>query len=830
MANTTDIRILNNNFEFESILDVYESFIWTDRFNECGDFELYTKLDPELLDKIQIGYFLEIPESDRLMVVESVVLEHDYEKGNVITIKGRSVESILDRRVIWDPVLLENVGLGSLIKTLIYKSFIDPTDASRKVNNFIFKEPIDSNIESIVIDSIQLFGENLYEVITNLCKAYKIGYKIVLTDNNEIEFSLYSGVDRTYDQDTYPAVVFSTDFDNIINSNFVKTDSTFKTACLVLGEGEGTDKTKVEVNRTGTFIGLDRREMAISESIATNGDTVTNTNYALQLYQKGAEALTESEVMTSFDGEIDPSKIYIYERDYGLGDLIQTVNGFGQESIMRVVEYIRSYGSDGISYYPTFDYDNNEVNSTYRVISYNVISARKAVEDAAAAHEAADRAEEAANDAVEYAESAFVAANAASDAATGAAQAAQSAVVDAGIARASANEAKTQAQNATVYANGALTQLSTVESVVDTLTWISEHSTFIPTTDTSVVSGKTYYVPSNNILDISDGVTEKNGLTFTVKDNIVTVNGTATADTTFSVGVPSGESGSTIYISGINGGSSSTYMFRYKSAGSAINIYDGVYKTTKVTGPGGTLRIVVLNGVTMNDIVFTPTISNANDGYEYSIVSDPEGNPVTNGYFELSTDEAVKTYVKSHLSLTNEGLWVLNDNSSYKILLSSNGMKVYDANGVLVASFGESISFSANRTQYIGNNNCYVAFNPANGGSLTIGGAVINIGNQTLDQVLNNKADSSDIPSNVSDLNNDSGFISDEAVVTVYPTAVDFSAGTATLAVLLTLNGVAKTPSSYKWTKGTSTTSIGTASTLNVTDLSTFYNCTVTWT
>ena len=69
-----------------------------------------------------------------------------------------------------------------------------------------------------------------------------------------------------------------------------------------------------------------------------------------------------------------------------------------------------------------------------------------------------------------------------------------------------------------------------------------------------------------------------------------------------------------------------------------------------------------------------------------------------------------------------------------------------------------------------------------------------------------------------------------EAVVTVYPTAINWATPSATLAVTLRVNGTIKTPSTYKWTKGTSTTSLGTNSTLNVTDLDAVYNCTVTWT
>ena len=119
------------------------------------------------------------------------------------------------------------------------------------------------------------------------------------------------------------------------------------------------------------------------------------------------------------------------------------------------------------------------------------------------------------------------------------------------------------------------------------------------------------------------------------------------------------------------------------------------------------------------------------------MVVNPTGNPSSKGYYELTgTDEAVANYVSSHLSLTNAGLWVINDNSSYKILLSSTGMKVYDAQGVPVATFGENISFSATRQQYIGSETAYIIFDPITN-TINIGGSGIRFdGEKTLSELL----------------------------------------------------------------------------------------------
>ena len=68
-----------------------------------------------------------------------------------------------------------------------------------------------------------------------------------------------------------------------------------------------------------------------------------------------------------------------------------------------------------------------------------------------------------------------------------------------------------------------------------------------------------------------------------------------------------------------------------------------------------------------------------------------------------------------------------------------------------------------------------------------------------------------------------------EALVTIEVTAINYVAGTATLKAVLRVNGTVTTPTAYKWTKGTSTTSLGTSQTLSVTSLNEVYHCTCTW-
>lgn len=44
-----DLLVLNTDFESISVIDTYESMIWTDRYNAYGDFELFFAMDSSLL-------------------------------------------------------------------------------------------------------------------------------------------------------------------------------------------------------------------------------------------------------------------------------------------------------------------------------------------------------------------------------------------------------------------------------------------------------------------------------------------------------------------------------------------------------------------------------------------------------------------------------------------------------------------------------------------------------------------------------------------------------------------------------------------------------------
>ena len=95
-----EMYILDESFAHIYLVDAFESMIWTDRYDEAGDFELYLSAESSALGYLKHGYYLWNKHSDRLMIIETIEITTDVENGSHCKVTGRSLESILDRRII----------------------------------------------------------------------------------------------------------------------------------------------------------------------------------------------------------------------------------------------------------------------------------------------------------------------------------------------------------------------------------------------------------------------------------------------------------------------------------------------------------------------------------------------------------------------------------------------------------------------------------------------------------------------------------------------------------------------------------------------------------
>lgn len=367
------IWLLDKNLCSVKVIDVYKSFIWTDRYNEKGDFEIYIPIEVVNFNDFQKEYYLWNSESEHLMILESLNIESNVDEGVCLAITGQSLESILSRRVVWKKTSFKAVGEGENrvkpnlqngIEKLLNDNIINPDMPARKIDNFIFEASDDPRITKLTFEA-QYFGEDLYTIIHKLCVEHEIGFKVTLNDNGQFVFKLYKGTDRSYEQIVNPYVIFSPKYDNLISSNYLDSVQTLKNVALVAGESmddpENEDETIREtyvVNTLSDITGISRREIYVDAS-GVSRDTgeeekLTEAQYQAHLRQKGIDALIENCEIQAFEGEINDRIMYKYGQDYFLGDVVQIANEYGHEGRAYVSEFVMSHDQQGLSVYPTF--------------------------------------------------------------------------------------------------------------------------------------------------------------------------------------------------------------------------------------------------------------------------------------------------------------------------------------------------------------------------------------------------------------------------------------------------------------------------------------------
>lgn len=337
--------IMDSNFQRLAVIDDYTSFIWTSRFYSPGDFELCVDATAKNMSLFGIDYFVVRDDDDNVGVIEDIQIQRNEDGHEILIVTGRFLVCLLGRRIIAKQTTVSGT-VSECIDQLITDNVIDPEIDARKIDVFTLG---DYSVTATM--KAQYTGQNLLETISAICETYKVGMKCVLNDGN-IEFQLYEGIDRTYDQNVNPWVIFSDKFDNLLSSQYEENYRTITTAVLVAGEGEGLDRKTLWVSDGST--GLNRYEVYKDQrNLQSNDGEISEEEYQELLHESGEESL--SKYTTAFTGNVYFDNIQ-YKQDVYLGDLCVIQNSrWGIYVNSRLVEVIESVNESGdYSIVPTF--------------------------------------------------------------------------------------------------------------------------------------------------------------------------------------------------------------------------------------------------------------------------------------------------------------------------------------------------------------------------------------------------------------------------------------------------------------------------------------------
>ena len=339
--------IMDTDFKELGTIDDYISLIWTTRYYKNGDFELCLDVDNEYLDMIRKDYYIYREDDENVGIIQNITIEINEDQKEMMIIKGKFLPCVLARRIIAVQTQLSGT-VSNAVYNLISDNVIDPVIEDRKIEDFLveysnFTDKIDA----------QYTGKNLLETIESICETYGLGFKTVLNDQNEIVFSLYRGVDRSYNQEDNPHIIFSDEFDNLLSSSYQENYENIVTDVLVAGEGEGNERKTLWVS-TDTNTGLKRYEMYQDQrNLSTNNGEINEDEYYEQMKEEGLENITT--FTTAFNGQVYFDN-YEYKKDIFMGDICVIENNRWNIFInTRLIEIIESVSENGeYTVTPTF--------------------------------------------------------------------------------------------------------------------------------------------------------------------------------------------------------------------------------------------------------------------------------------------------------------------------------------------------------------------------------------------------------------------------------------------------------------------------------------------
>lgn len=411
-----ELYLLNEKLQKIMLIENYQSIIWTERYNEPGDFELYTSdishwmphlkgfisscIQPQVgsygvISGLSSPLFVAKSNTEALMIIEDVKITTDIETGSFLTITGRSLESILDRRIVYpgyQSVTLDNPedvypGVKSMdllpwecISQLVercqkinwypqtgYEVDGTPSEFESRKMYLTMVEPTDERMTNLsYVDKQSYSFDNvlLYDAVKEICDANGYGFYVSAEFvNGKLNFKLYIYMG----EDKSSSVKFSPKYDNFINSElYVSSRNVYTSACAYIPSLYfPNDRMGEQVYFGHTWAdGVELREALIDNHSDFDmsyelgrASQAQKSSFALALRQQVRDQLsTMMAGEVTFDGQAETSvNTFKLGIDYTLGDLVTVENEFDLSGITQIMSITESFDeSNGYQLYPGF--------------------------------------------------------------------------------------------------------------------------------------------------------------------------------------------------------------------------------------------------------------------------------------------------------------------------------------------------------------------------------------------------------------------------------------------------------------------------------------------
>lgn len=283
------LNLYDENMTLLAIIENFVSLLWNEGYNTVENFVLEVQNTEEFQQKLRPNCYIGRQDRKSLMVIKTVEIGQ-----NTISASGKQASRVLD-----DVVYIGTIESGQDIPSSLRNAY----GSTRGYPNVEIPRTYE-----IYNSTLQTSNNTILKICQTLCVGSDVGFRAIRSGTKiHIEF---------YQPSQKPNLVYSEKFGNVSIKRIDMSTEKFKNYAIVLGEGEGTDRTSVIVD-------LSEGGQPFQTIIDANGvrqeDGETIEEYKEKLRSKGVEELQKQTKTWNCTFELDTAG---FGTEYDLGDIV----------------------------------------------------------------------------------------------------------------------------------------------------------------------------------------------------------------------------------------------------------------------------------------------------------------------------------------------------------------------------------------------------------------------------------------------------------------------------------------------------------------------------
>lgn len=299
------IYVLNNNLQKIGIVDNYQSLIWSKRYRERGDCELYLPANTDTVNLLKQGRYIIRDDDDMVCRIKKTEVTTDADAGDYLTVTAYDVKDILEQRIVWGMQTADG-NAEDFARRIIDGAVGETADPARQIlkpdGSLLFRLGPAAGFDDVTTEQIDF--ANVGQKVVEWCKRHEWGSRVTLSDGG-LWFTFYRGTDRS------ETVIFSPDYENLSTTDYIVDATDMGNVSLVGAEGGGFNRVRGTV---GAATGIDRYEFFIdardlSTSISLGEIKATYPDGTVEYNNPDAPTWPTDFSLSDFD-------LYIYDDEH----------------------------------------------------------------------------------------------------------------------------------------------------------------------------------------------------------------------------------------------------------------------------------------------------------------------------------------------------------------------------------------------------------------------------------------------------------------------------------------------------------------------------------